>query len=235
MSVNPVTAWRMLKDFGRLQEGDWFVQNGANSAVGRLAIQLGRMWGFKSIAIIRKRPGPGTEALKKELEGLGATKVVTDDELMQKDFPGLVKEWRNGGRERLGLGLNCVGGRPLTGLAQLLSPGGQVVTYGAMGEGPIRIPAGALIFNDLVYSGFWVSRWSDAHPEEKRRTVEGILALMRAGQLREGPVAEVPWKWETPREELVQAVRGTLEGHRNGKGLFVFEDGDPERLASSSR
>lgn len=33
MTVNPPTAYNMLQDYLRLDEGDWVVQNGANSAV----------------------------------------------------------------------------------------------------------------------------------------------------------------------------------------------------------
>lgn len=78
VSVNPVTAYRMLKDFGDWDfglggQGEWFVQNGANSGVGRAAIQLGREWGIKSINVIRERPG--WEDLRDELTGLGPPKL----------------------------------------------------------------------------------------------------------------------------------------------------------------
>ena len=33
VSINPCTAYRMLKDFVQLREGEWFIQNGANSGV----------------------------------------------------------------------------------------------------------------------------------------------------------------------------------------------------------
>ena len=35
---------------------------------------------------------------------------------------------------------------------------------------------------------------------------------------------EVKWDWETEKNKLVDAVQGTLEGFRKGKGLFVFGD-----------
>ncbi len=73
----------MLKDFVTLDEGDWWIQNGANSGVGRAAIQLGKRWGYNSIAVVRSRPGEEGQKLKSELEDLGATKVVTDEEMQQ--------------------------------------------------------------------------------------------------------------------------------------------------------
>lgn len=56
LNVNPCTAYRMLKDFVQLKPGDVVIQNGGNSAVGQLVIQLCKVWGFKSVNIIRDRP-----------------------------------------------------------------------------------------------------------------------------------------------------------------------------------
>lgn len=39
--MNPVTAYNMLSEFVDLQQGDWVVQNGANSAVRRSEIAKG--------------------------------------------------------------------------------------------------------------------------------------------------------------------------------------------------
>ena len=224
VGVNPVTAWRMLRDFVRLDPnaGDWFVQNGANSGVGRAAIQLGKRWGYKNIAVVRDRPGAEGEALKRELEALGATKVVTETEVLARGFADTVKEWTDGGREGVRLALNCVGGKPATAMAKVLSPGAHLVTYGAMSKQPMQIPAGMLIFKDLVFDGFWVSRWSDAHPEEKERVVGEVLEMIRKGEFKDTPTVEVPWEWATGAEALVDAVQGTLEGYRKGKGVFVF-------------
>ena len=226
VGVNPVTAWRMLTDFVALdaEKGDWFIQNGANSGVGRAAIQLGKKWGFKNIAVIRDRPGEEGQQLRKELEELGATKVITEEELQSQGFSDQVKEWTNDGRESIKLALNCVGGKPALALAKPLSSGGHMVTYGAMSKQPFQIPAGMLIFKNLVFEGFWVSKWSDQHPEEKQKTVEQILDWTRKGEFVDTPFVEVKWEWGTKKEELVDAVQGTLEGYRKGKGIFVFGD-----------
>src|SRR5271167_2469077 len=58
ISVNPFTADRMMLDFAQLKEGDWLVQNGANSGVGQNVIQLARIRGFKTVNIIRDRYTP---------------------------------------------------------------------------------------------------------------------------------------------------------------------------------
>ncbi|KAL8828863.1 MAG: hypothetical protein Q9170_006418 [Blastenia crenularia] len=224
VSVNPVTAYRMLKDFTPLKEGDWFIQNGANSGVGRAAVQLGKMWGYKSICVVRKREGAEGEALKKEMQDLGATVVVSDEEVVEKGFGEKVKEWTSGGREPVNLGLNCVGGDAGMAMAKVLGAGGTMVTYGAMSKSPMRVGAGMLIFKDLRFVGFWVSKWGDRLPEEKKRTIDEVLGLIRERKFKDVPMVEVPWSWETKKEDLLDAVQGTLEGYRKGKGVFKFGD-----------
>jgi trans-2-enoyl-CoA reductase len=225
VSVNPCTAYRMLKDFAQLKEGDWFIQNGANSGVGRAAIQLGRHWNLKSINVIRARDDKAAEQkLKQELTELGADVVITDEELQSQGIRDMAKEWTNGGREKIHLALNCVNGKAATAMAKLLAGDGEshFVTYGAMSKQPLTIPASLLIFKDVHFHGFWVSRWSEKHVEEKRRTVEDVLDLTRRGKFRDTPFDEIAWGWETKGEELVDKVKDTLSGYREGKGIFVF-------------
>lgn len=221
VSVNPCTAYRMLRGFGGMKEGEWFVQNGANSGVGRAAIQLGRLWGYKSINIVRKRDS-GMEELEQDLKGIGADVVVTDEEFEQKDFRDRVKEVTDGGREPIRLGLNCVGGKLVNAMAKLLAPEGKMVTYGAMSKQPVQLPTGLLIFKNIGFEGFWVSKWADSNPEEKNACVQEILDLIREGKFKDIPMQPLKWEWGTKQDELVQAVAGSLEGFRSGKGIFVF-------------
>ncbi|KAI9673236.1 MAG: mitochondrial 2-enoyl thioester reductase [Trizodia sp. TS-e1964] len=222
VAVNPCTAYRLLLDFAALRPGDWFVQNGANSGVGRAAVQLGRLRGFRSINVVRVRPG--VEALKQELRLLGADQVVTEEELMARGFGEQVKEWTNAGRSPIKLVLNCVGGKPAIALAKLLSPGGHFVTYGGMSRQPMVLPVSLQIFRDIHFDGFWLSRWSEANPEEKKATVEDVLQFIREGLFKDAPLQEIEWTWETTADRLKKAAAGALEGFRTGKGMFIFKD-----------
>lgn len=223
VSVNPCTAYRMLKDFVELKEGEWFMQNGANSGVGRAAIQLAKLWGYKSINIVRKRE-TGHEELVRDLKSLGADVVVTDEELNSKSFRDTIKSITNGGREQIRLGLNCVGGPLVNNMAKYLSPNSPMVTYGAMSKQPVNLPMGLLIFKNISFNGFWVSRWSDKNPLEKEACVKEILDLTRDGRFRDTPMDPVRWEHGTKQESLVEAVQGTLEGFRSGKGVFMFSN-----------
>lgn len=238
VSVNPCSAYRMLRDYvdlvdlsvksygsrGGATGGAWFVQNGANSGVGRAAIQLGALWGLRSINVVRERDtAEATEAMKSELLGLGATVVVTEKEFLDRGFSSRMKEeWTRGGRDPVMLGLNCVGGKSAGSIAKSLSESGTMVTYGAMSKQPVALPTGLLIFKDLRFSGFWLSRWANRDRKGKKQTVDEILGLIREGKFKDAPVQEVRWDWETDEKVLTEAVQGTLQGFRAGKGVFVF-------------
>lgn len=56
------------------------------------------------------------------------------------------------------VGLNCVGGKVVSSIAKLLAPGSAMVTYKAMSKQPVMLPMGLLIFKDVRFEGFYVSR-----------------------------------------------------------------------------
>ncbi|KAJ5798243.1 uncharacterized protein N7503_007539 [Penicillium pulvis] len=231
VSVNPVTAYRMIRDFCEwdwMRAGEeWLIQNGANSGVGRAAIQLGREWGIKTINVVRQRKTPEeTEALKQELKDLGATVVVTEEEMLTGPFRDMIKEATRGGREPIRLALNCVGGKNATALAKTLAPDSHMVTYGAMSKQPVALPSGLLIFKNLVFDGFWVSRWGDKNPMLKENTIKDVLQLTRAGKFKDIPVDDVKWTWQSEGPELAESVQGTLGGYRSGKGVLTYTGGD---------
>ncbi|MES2569221.1 MAG: 2-enoyl thioester reductase domain-containing protein, partial [Verrucomicrobiota bacterium] len=141
LRVNPATALRMMRDFVDLRPGDWILQNAANSGVGRAVIGMARLFGFKTLNIVR-RP-----ELIEELKAGGADMVLVDGEGIRAAI----------GETPIRLALNAVGGESALRLAEALSPGGTLVTYGAMGRQPVRIPNGLLIFQDLRLRGFWMT------------------------------------------------------------------------------
>ncbi|KAK9464250.1 hypothetical protein V1512DRAFT_278585 [Lipomyces arxii] len=211
-SVNPTTAYRMLKEFVDLQPGDWFIQTGANSGVGRAAIQLGNLWGLNSINIVRSRPD--IDELKKDLAGLGATKILTEEELADKGFRKVIREWI--GDSKLNLGLNCTGGESTTNIARQLSEGGHLVTYGGMARKPVTIPVSLFIFKDIHLHGYWLSRWSDNNPEDKEKIVVEVLNLIKEGKLKDVPVDESVWTESMSDEALLDTFKSGIATYING-------------------
>lgn len=96
--------------------GDYVIQNGANSAVGQAVIQIAKAWGIKTINVVRDRPN--LDELKEYLMSLGATQVITEEELGKRETKSKLKGWLNG--QKLRLALNNVGGKNATELGRYL-------------------------------------------------------------------------------------------------------------------
>ncbi|CAD7002606.1 enoyl-[acyl-carrier-protein] reductase, mitochondrial [Ceratitis capitata] len=187
--VNPPTAYRMLKDFVPLAQSDCIIQNGANSAVGQLVHQLCKAWGLKSIGVVRDRAN--FDELKTYLRLLGATEVLTEEELAHKDVD---KKLCKLASPRLAL--NCVGGKNASNIAKLLAPKGVMVTYGGMSRKPVMVSTPALIFKNISFCGFWITRWMKEHKAkpEREKMFADLLELLDQGKLKSVKHELVPLK-----------------------------------------
>lgn len=144
IKVNLATAYCLLNDFVELKEGDWIIQNAANSSVGHYVIQLAKAKGIKTVNIVRRG------GLDDQLKALGAD-LVTED---YKDFEKLVEtECEN----PILLALDAVGGKATRRLADCLGSGGQVVNYGLLSGEDCRLRGSQTIFNNISLRGFWLS------------------------------------------------------------------------------
>jgi NADPH:quinone reductase-like Zn-dependent oxidoreductase len=204
LKINPPTAWRMLHDFEKLAPGDWVLQNAANSAVGRAVIVMAEAMGVRTINMVR-RP-----ELIPELRALGAEHVFVESDELGRQIAEVA------GFDRVPLALNAVGGESALRLANALSRRGVLVTYGAMGRQPMRIPNGLLIFKNLVWTGFWITAWyKHASQEEMTDMFGSIFPLLASGAL------SVPVAATYPLEEFREAIRHASAERRGGKILFA--------------
>lgn len=218
ISVNPCTAYRMLRDFVDLKRGDCVIQNGANSAVGQAVIQMCRHWGIQTINVIRK--SPEFDQVKQHLLGLGATLVVSDEQLLQR---GCVEVMAQQAVPRPRLALNCVGGKSATEIARLLLDSGHIVTYGGMSRKPLTLPTGTLIFQDICAHGFWLTRWykqrykcgSDL-TSARHVMINEIVELYDQGVLSK---ADSGFEY-FPLDQFTEAMQRYNKPHRNTKILL---------------
>ena len=152
LKINPMTAWRLLHDYVDLPRGDWLIQNAANSAAGRAVIQIAHELGYKTVNVVRRSELIG------ELRAEGGDVVLVDSENLRHEVQDAI------GGPPVRLGLNAVGGESALRLANCLTPGSTLVTYGAMSLQPLKIPNGLLIFKDLRFRGIWISDPSGRSP-----------------------------------------------------------------------
>ncbi|KAH9508944.1 hypothetical protein Btru_048360 [Bulinus truncatus] len=163
ISVNPCTAYRMLKDYVDLRPGDVIIQNGANSGVGMSVIQLAKEWNITTVNIIRDRPD--FEELKSSLIGLGADIVVSETFMRSPEIKNIISSLPSKPK----LALNCIGGPSATELMRCLGQNGIMVTYGGMSKKPLIAPTGALIFKKITLCGYWNTNWNRQHKTDIAR------------------------------------------------------------------
>lgn len=223
MRINPPTALCMLRDFTSLSPGDYVIQNGANSAVGQAVIQISAALSLKTINLVRDRPD--ISALKSTLTALGATHVMTYEELAEKSAKARVKEW-TGGRS-IKLGLNCVGGRDTTLMTGLLGHDAHLVSYGAMSKSPLSLPTSYFIFKNLTSHGFWMSRWYDSHSKTDRERLLAELAdMMISGKLDapEHEIVTLKGTDEQVSDQVREAISKGTAGKHGKKVLLRFAE-----------
>lgn len=213
LTVNPCTAYRMLKDFVHLKPGATVLQNGGNSFCGQNVIQLCRAWDVNSINIVRDRPN--IEQLKTKLKKLGATEVLTEEELRTTAmFKGKYKKPL--------LALNCVGGKSATELIRHMEKGGIMVTYGGMSMQPVTIPTAALIFKNVQIYGFWMTEWSrvNADSDERKDMFDDLITMMENHQLKSPNFELVPF------DKYEDALSNTLtsKGMLGKKFILSFDE-----------
>lgn len=205
--INPPTVYRLLHDFIDLQEGDWIVQNAANSAVGFCVAGLARSMGVRSINLVRS-----VEAWEAPLKEAGADVVVDDASDWFKDL----KQLTGGVKPRLGL--NSVGGESVIKIVRALGEGGQCVTFGGMVGDKVRFPTRNLIFDDIALRGFWMDRWSRTHSfEERAKLQRAVNELIRSGVFR------IPVARTYGLGDFAAAIEHATKGAREGKVLFTSE------------
>jgi len=211
LAVNPCTAYRMLKDYVTLVEGDTVLQNGANSAVGESVIQISRHLGLQTVNIVRSREK--INELKEHLHALGANYVLTNEEFKTTQlFKGQLSP--------PSLILNCVSGKAVIDLVKVAANQATIVTYGGMSRQPLIVPTGPLIFKDLRFVGYWMTRWNWKHSDslERNEMFDHLINMARQGLLK-------PPKYEVIAINEFKAAfsKATeLSGYHGSKLIFSF-------------
>lgn len=209
MMVNGMTSVCLLEDFADLKEGDWILQNGANSSCGRYLIVLAKERGIKTCNIVRR------ESLCDELYALGADKCVVDTG-DANTLAETVKE-ATGGADLM-LGLDLVAGEGTMRIARCLAYGGKIVNYGFISGESCVLPFHDLFFNNITLTGMSTGRGlAKRDMQEIRAVYEMLAAKMSAGELRAAIAGTYPLAQY--KEAFAHAVR--TGDDRKGKVILL--------------
>src|SRR5262249_12071426 len=117
--VNPVTAIAMTRDVLAVPPGEWLRQSAAGGALGHMIVRLGKLHGFKTINVVRR---------KEQAEEL--RKVGGDVCLSESDGPIEKQVMDATGGKGVRFAVDPVGGATGTALARCLGHGGRLLLYG---------------------------------------------------------------------------------------------------------
>ena len=208
MPINPPTSYLILQDFGDLEEGDWVIQNAANSNCGRYLIEIAKLRGIKTINVVRR------EELIPELEELGGDVVLMDGE----DLKERVRSATAGAPIKLGV--DAVNGMATARIASCLADGSTVLAYGMLTGEPCMIPPDAVFLRDIRLEGFYTIRqFSKRSSQEVRRIYDELLQWFASGHLSTNIAATYPL--HKVREAVEHAGRRGAD--REGKVILTME------------
>jgi NADPH:quinone reductase-like Zn-dependent oxidoreductase len=193
LAINGVTAHLLLQDFVTLQEGDAIIFNAATSGIARWFLALAAQRGLRTVGLVRR------QADVEKVRQAGCDIVIADDEPLEA------------ARARLAglsvpLALDCIGGASSGRLAQLLSAGGTLVTFGNISRTPMEVPAGPLIFRNIRLVGFFEGLSHNAS-----RVVDAVRSL--SGMIGPDGVRQ-PVAALYPMTQIKDAVAHALRGGR---------------------
>ncbi|WP_244432860.1 MULTISPECIES: zinc-dependent alcohol dehydrogenase family protein [unclassified Afipia] len=204
LRINPPTARLLLEDFVELKEGDWVIQNAANSSVGQLAIKLARSRGIRTINVVRSEDAFPT------LYKLGADVCLIDNGNLVAQVHDVLR-----GAD-LRLGIDAVAGSATARLASCLSPGATLCIYGSMSGDAITIAPSELVYRNIHMRGFILGRHLDVLSEDRIRSLykEIIEDLDRFD-------FKIPIEQVYPIENIGRAIAHAQRSRHAGKILVA--------------
>lgn len=206
LKVNPATASLLIHNFVQLQAGDWMIQNAANSAVGRAAIQLARISSIKTVNIVRRTDVIG------ELTALGGDVVLVDGDDLHRRVAAATRN------AAILLGADSIGGLAANRISSCLGPGATLAVYGAMSGEPTTIAPGTIIFNDLRVRGLWLTKYLLNAPRDAIDTLYRELDKLSVG---DQVVTKIDSVFHV--DDIKGAVRRASQSGIDGKVIVSFD------------
>ena len=205
-SLNAMTAFILVEDIAAPAEGEWIVQNGANSSCGRFATALAKMRGAKTVNIVR-RP-----ELVDELKAEGADAVVV--ETGDPDATAaLVKEATDGANIRFGF--DCVASTGTVTIARCLGDSGTVVNYGFMTGKNSEMAFQDLFGKNISLEG--MNMRTDRSVWERKEVLEKLAKMTADGLLK----AKIAATFTLDQAQEAFALQAKTGADRQGKIVML--------------
>jgi NADPH:quinone reductase-like Zn-dependent oxidoreductase len=204
MLCNPITAL-MLRRAAQQHFGVGFdgvvLNNAAASSVGRLFTAVAEQHRIATVSIVRSEQR--AQQLRRRFPTVPV--VSTSD-------PGWVEHLHTAAAGRpIPVALDPVGVDEAGDLLSVLSPGGTLIIYGALGQGPIPLHAATVLHSALAIRGLTINRWLTAVSAEQRASdVASAVAI----------TTDIPHHFDVaaiyPLDRIADAVRQVAQPGKVG-------------------
>ena len=202
--VQGVTAYQLLRESTRLQEGDSVLVHAAAGGVGTLAIQLAKLMGAKTVV--------GTASNSKKLElirELGADAAINYTEA---DWAEQITKATGGkGPDVI---LEMVGGDIAEKSLQILAPFGRMVVYGAASGQMVQFSGIQLMYKNQSVVGYWLTAWM-SRPDKIAEAAQALMQYLATGKLR------IIVGHTFPLEQAAEAHRTIADRKTTGKVVLT--------------
>jgi NADPH:quinone reductase-like Zn-dependent oxidoreductase len=209
MFVNPMTAlaffdiYRKLPNSSKRQRA--MINTAAASALGRMVIKLGRMYGIPVISIVRREEQ--VNMLKTE----GAEHILNSSE---PDFEDKLKEISH--QLKATVVFDAIGGQMTRQLLNAVPDGSKIFVYGRLSTDECPILPGELVFNGKQIRGFWLIDYlKDKSFIQNVKTTKKIQSLL-------GKELSSKINAEFPIEKMEEALETYQNNMSKGKVLIRF-------------
>ncbi len=207
---NPLTAWALTQSIQQLGEGKWLLQTAAASSVGRLVLQLSKVYGFHTINVIHRR------AQAEVIQAVGGDEIVCTEDENLRDRLEQITEGKG-----IDYAIDCVAGEVGGEIVRNLAPTGMLVQFGALSSHRQTDPAKfimpvfspKLIYSAATVRGWWLPRWLETQRiESVRNVLTDLLSMIGDARLTLPPTTSMPL--ERFQEAISMADGGSSEGKK---------------------
>ncbi|KAK9864297.1 hypothetical protein WJX84_011779 [Apatococcus fuscideae] len=198
--VNPVTVVGMVEVL-QIPKGEWLIQDGAGSVLGRQMIQYAKLKGLKTINVVRR------QEQAQELLDLGADAVICSS---TENVAERAKEITGG--KGAYAGTDAVAGEMLSQIICSVRRKGTILNYGAMSGITFTASVADILFGLKTLTGFWLPQWLATLSQEKVHAIaQEVLQLLKEGKL-------TPYSGKTfALEDAKAAIAHATKDARGGK------------------
>ncbi|HVA27427.1 MAG TPA: zinc-binding dehydrogenase [Candidatus Baltobacteraceae bacterium] len=163
----------VLFDVLGVEPGAWIAQNAANGAVGRILSHVAQARGVNIVNFVRRDDAAA------DLRAHGAKHVlVTEREGWEAEALALTG---GAGFARI---VDSVTGPFSLVMQRLLARGGELIVFGGLAAGAMKLDPGLMISSELTVRGFWMTSWmTRASAADRAKAMGTVFELAMKGEL----------------------------------------------------